>query len=175
MTNAPGKGRPTPKRKEAEKQRFRRSLAPATTREAMKEQRAAAKRLRQIQREAWIRGDERALPMRDRGPAKRLARDIVDSRRNVAENLLPLVFVVLVLSVIQVPTVQITATLLLYVAMFAGIIDTVLLVRRVKREISKRYPAEPLKGIASYTSLRASQIRKLRIPRPQVDRGTKIS
>lgn len=173
MTESAGKGRPTPRRKEAEARRVRRSLAPATTREAMKEQRAEAKKLRAAQREAWIRGDEKALPLRDRGPAKRLARDMVDGRRNVAENLLPLVFIVLLLSVIQIPYVQILATLLLYVAMLAGIFDTIYLVRRVKKAVSQQYPNEPLKGMSSYVALRASQLRRLRIPRPQVERGKK--
>jgi hypothetical protein len=170
-----GKGRPTPKRREAQARRVRRTLAPATTREAMREQRAEAKRLRQVQREAWVRGDESALPVRDRGPAKRLARDLVDSRRNVAENLLPLVFIVLLLSMIQNVNVQLIATLLLYLAMIAGVIDTVLLVRRVKRRIADRYPDEPLKGISSYVALRASQIRRLRIPRPRVNRGDTVA
>lgn len=174
MTESEGKGRPTPKRKEAEARRRRRSLAPATTKEARKAQQAETRRVRQAQREAWMRGDESAMPERDRGPAKRLARDMVDSRRNVAEYLLPLVFVVLILSIIQNVNVQLMATLLLYLAMLAGILDTVILVRRVKRRISERYPEQSLKGINSYVALRASQIRRLRIPRPQVNRGEKV-
>lgn len=172
MTEA--KGRPTPKRKEAQARRTRRSLAPATTREAMKEERARARALRQSQREAWIRGDESALPARDRGPAKRLARDMVDTRRNIGESLLPLVFIVLLLSMIQNVTVQLAATALLYGAMIAGILDTVLLVRRVKARVRREFPNEPLKGLTSYVALRSSQIRRLRIPRPRVARGTKI-
>lgn len=166
------KGRPTPKRREAQK--VRRSLAPAATKEARKEQREAARKLRIQQREAYYRGEESALPVRDRGAAKRLARDLIDARRSVAEYLMPLVFIVLAMSIVRNQTVQIASTILLYLVMIAAIIDTSLLNRRVKREIANRYPNESLKGLTSYTILRASQIRRLRIPRPRVERGAKV-
>lgn len=166
------KGRPTPKRSEA--RRVRRSLAPAATKEARKEEREAARKVRIQQREAYYRGDENALPARDRGPAKRLARDLVDARRSFAEYLMPLVFFVLALSIIRIPAVQFASTIILYLVMFAAIGDTTLLTRRVKREIAKRYPNESTKGITSYVILRASQIRRLRIPRTRVERGAQI-
>lgn len=166
------KGRPTPKRREA--QRVRRALAPASTKEARKEQKEANRRLRALQREAYYRGDESALPARDRGPAKRLARDIIDARRSVAEYLMPLVFLVLATSIIRNSAIQIASTIFLYVIMIAAFIDTSIMTKRVKREISSRYPGEPLKGITSYVILRASQLRRLRIPRPRVERGQKI-
>lgn len=166
------KGRPTPKRREARK--VRRTLAPASTKEARKEQREATRKLRTAQREAYYRGDENALPVRDRGPAKRLARDFVDARRSIAEYLMPLVFLVLILSIVRISAVQIAATVLLYIVMIAAIIDTSLLNRRVKREVASRYPNESTKGLTSYIILRASQIRRLRIPRPRVERGSKV-
>lgn len=168
-----GKGRPTPKRRDSERKRVKRSLAPATTREAMREQRAEAKRVRMAQREAWVRGDERALPARDRGPAKRIAREMVDSRRNVGEYLLPLVFAVLLMSMIQSRQVQGLATALLYTIMIWAIADTALLVRRVKARVRSGHPDESVKGLNSYVALRASQIRRLRIPRPLVERASK--
>jgi hypothetical protein len=169
-----GKGRPTPKRKEAEAKRIKRSLAPATGREAMKAQRAESRRLRGLQREAMMRGDEAALAPRDRGPIKRLARDMVDARRSVAEFLLPVVFTVLFLSLIRNPQIQIFATLVMYSVMIASIIDATLLVRRVKKRAAAQFPGISLKGLNSYVILRASQIRRLRIPRPRVTRGTKL-
>lgn len=166
------KGRPTPKRREA--QRVRRALAPAATKEARKEQKEANRRMRALQREAYYRGDENALPVRDRGPAKRLARDIIDARRSVAEYLMPLVFIVLATSIIRNATVQIASTIFLYIIMISAIIDTSILSKRVKREIASRYPNEPLKGVTTYVILRASQLRRLRIPRPRVERGQKV-
>ena len=166
------KGRPTPKRREAQK--VRRSLAPAATKEAKREQKEASRRLRAQQREAYLRGDESALPIRDRGPVKRLARDVIDSRRNIAEYLMPLVFVVLALSIIQIQMVQVVATILLYLVMIAAIVDCVVLSRRVRKLVEERFPNEQTKGLTSYTILRATQIRRLRIPRPRVQRGTSV-
>ena len=59
------KGRPTPKRKVAEQQRVVNRLAPAATKEAKKLQKQQARILRAQQRDAYMRGDESALPPRD--------------------------------------------------------------------------------------------------------------
>lgn len=166
------KGRPTPKRREAQK--VRRALAPAATKEARKEQREATRKLRAQQRAAFIRGDESALPLRDRGPVKRLARDVVDARRSIAEYLLPVVMLVLALNMTGSTTVQAISAIVLYVVMFAAIIDTALLARRIRRQASEKFPNESTKGITSYVVLRSSQIRRLRVPRPRIERGAKV-
>ncbi len=64
------KGRPTPKRKEAEQSRVINRLAPAANKEAKKLQKAQARILRAQQRDAYMRGDENALPPRDKGRAE---------------------------------------------------------------------------------------------------------
>jgi hypothetical protein len=43
------------------------------------------------------------MPLRDRGPARRYVRNLVDSRRSIGEYFLPIIFVVLLLSVFPVP------------------------------------------------------------------------
>ena len=88
----PGKGRATPKRREAEaKKRGPVAPPPRTTREAIKrnkvlrqqnpatkdERRAATKE----RRERMMAGDEKYLLPRDRGPVKAYIRDLVDSDR----------------------------------------------------------------------------------------------
>ncbi|MEY3156312.1 MAG: hypothetical protein RL257_332, partial [Actinomycetota bacterium] len=83
------KGRPTPKRKEAEQQNVVNRLAPAANKQAKKLQKAQARVLRAQQREAYMRGDENALPIRDKGPVKRFVRNYVDSRRSIGEFFLP--------------------------------------------------------------------------------------
>jgi len=65
---AGSKGRPTPKRREAEKGRRRAVTAPATRKEAYKAQRERARGERNQQMAALKAGDERNLPVRDRGP-----------------------------------------------------------------------------------------------------------
>jgi hypothetical protein len=81
MTTQDGKGRPTPKRKEAESKRKVSSLAPIVSKEQKRAAKALARQDRVAQRAAYMRGDESALPLRDRGPARRFVRNYVDSRR----------------------------------------------------------------------------------------------
>ena len=89
-----GKGRPTPKRREAEgRRRGPVPPPPRTTREALRRNRGskeerkelAAKRkeMRLRQRQRMMAGDEKMLPARERGPVKAYVRDLIDSRRNL--------------------------------------------------------------------------------------------
>ena len=87
LEGAPAKkGRPTPKRKDAEAKRVTNSLAPAKNRADKAKQKEMSKQQRLSARSAYMRGDENALPARDRGPARRFVRDFVDSRRSVGES-----------------------------------------------------------------------------------------
>ncbi|MEY2629006.1 MAG: hypothetical protein RL066_822 [Actinomycetota bacterium] len=98
MTTNEGKGRPTPKRKEAESKRKVSSLSPVVTKEQKRAAKLQARQDRVSSRAAYLRGDESALPTRDRGPARRYVRNYVDSRRSTGEYFLPIIFVVLVLT-----------------------------------------------------------------------------
>src|SRR5215470_5540195 len=81
------KGRPTPKRSQAEAKRRQpiasSSRAPAAPR--TKEEKAKARANRSTRYEAMRRGEAWALNPRDRGPGRALARDFVDSKRRVSE------------------------------------------------------------------------------------------
>ena len=65
------KGRPTPKRKEAQSKRIVSSLAPASTKEEKKRAREQSRASRNASRAAYLRVEESAMPLRDRGPARR--------------------------------------------------------------------------------------------------------
>ena len=82
MTTNEGKGRPTPKRKEAESKRKVSSLSPVVTKDQKRAAKLQARQDRVGSRAAYLRGDEAALPARDRGPARRYVRNFVDSRRS---------------------------------------------------------------------------------------------
>jgi len=56
----------------------------------------------------------------------------------------------------------------------ATAIDTVYLVYRIKREIRRRFPDDVTKGAVLYAVLRSSQLRRLRLPKPQVERGATL-
>lgn len=168
------KGRPTPKRKEAEKERVLKRLAPAATKEAKKLQKKQSRIARGAQREAYMRGEESALPPRDRGPIRKFVRDYVDARRSIGEFFLPVIVLVLFMTIVPVIQVQLAAIILMYSILGLSFIDGFYLSRKIKREVAKRFPGENLKGVGMYGWLRSTQIRRLRAPLPRVTRGTKI-
>jgi hypothetical protein len=161
------KGRPTPKRKEAQSKRIVSSLAPASTKEEKKRAREQSRASRNASRAAYLRGEESAMPLRDRGPARRF----VDSRRSIGEYFLPIIFVVLLLSVFPVPALQYGAIALMYAVLLTAAIDGVFLSRKIKKEIRNRFPDSPTKGLGLYGWLRSTQMRRLRTPHPQVKPG----
>jgi hypothetical protein len=165
------KGRPTPKRKDAQSQRIVSSLAPASTKEEKKRAREQSRASRNASRAAYLRGEESAMPLRDRGPARRQVRNIVDARRSIGEYFLPIIFVVLLLSVFPVPALQYGAIALMYAVLLTAAIDGVFLSRKIKREIRNRFPDSPTKGLGLYGWLRSTQMRRLRTPHPQVKAG----
>ena len=168
------KGRPTPKRKEAEKERVLKRLAPAATKEAKKLQKKQSRIARGAQREAYMRGEESALPPRDRGPIRKFVRDYVDARRSIGEFFLPVIVLVLFMTIVPVIQVQLAAIILMYSILGLSFIDGFYLSRKIKREVAKRFPGENLKGVGMYGWLRSTQIRRLRAPLPRVMRGTKL-
>ncbi|CAL9395745.1 DUF3043 domain-containing protein [Streptomyces thermolilacinus] len=165
------KGRPTPKRSEAQTQRRRAATQPLDRKEAMRRQREARRADLARQREALATGDERFLPVRDRGPVRRFVRDFVDSRFFVAEMFLPLAVVILVLSVIQVGNMQAIATMLWLGVIVLIIVDSIGLSIRLKKQLKQRFPDEPKRGAVAYALMRSLQMRRLRLPKPQVKRG----
>ena len=165
------KGRPTPKRKDAQSKRIVSSLAPASTKEEKKRAREQSRASRNASRAAYLRGEESAMPLRDRGPARRQVRNIVDARRSFGEYFLPIIFVVLLLSVFPVPALQYGAIALMYAVLLTAAIDGVFLSRKIKREIRNRFPDSPTKGLGLYGWLRSTQMRRLRTPHPQVKAG----
>jgi hypothetical protein len=165
------KGRPTPKRSEAEALR-RAVVKPAASRkEAARRAREARRKAVTKQREALLTGDERHLPPRDKGPVRRFARDFVDVRWHVAEYFLPIAVVILVMSML--PSIQArNIALLLWLGVILGIVaDSVLTSRRLKRALRERFPDENLRGATVYALMRTMQLRRMRLPRPQVGRG----
>ncbi|MGW2473596.1 DUF3043 domain-containing protein [Streptomyces sp. NPDC001665] len=166
------KGRPTPKRSEAQTQRRRASRgAPLDRKEAAKRQREARRVDMAKQREALASGDERYLPARDKGPVRRFVRDFVDSRFCIAEYFLPLAVVILILSVIQVQGIQNISLLLWLIVIVLIVIDSIGLAFRLRKQLNTRFPDTPKRGAVAYGLMRTLQMRRLRLPKPQVKRG----
>jgi hypothetical protein len=166
---AAGKGAPTPKRSVQEAAR-KRPLVP-NDRKAAREANRLARREEQIRmRRALENGDERHLPFRDKGPARRFVRDYVDARWNVAEFLMFAALVFVFLSFIPNLTLQGYVMLTFWVIILAVVVDCLLLRRKLKSRLTEKF-GEPGRGDLWYGISRAMQIRRLRLPKPQVSRG----
>jgi Protein of unknown function (DUF3043) len=183
----PGKGRPTPKRREVEnRRRGPVPPPPRTTREAMRRARGnkeerkelAAKRreIRASQRERMMAGEERYLPARDRGPVKAYVRDLVDSRRSLLGLFMPMAVVVFAALLAPNRLLQSYATLFCLVVLVAMVLEGVLNGRRYTRKARAKYPKESFTGMSVgwYAFIRASQIRRLRIPKPRLRPGDTV-
>lgn len=184
-----GKGRPTPKRREAEARR-RGPVAPApmTAKEARarrkatrgsKDERkalAAERRAKSAdQRARMMAGEDKYLLARDKGPVRAYARDLVDSRRNFVGLFMPMALILLVALFLS-PEVQSIITLALFIMMIFMGIDGYLLGRRVNKLVLERFP-ETIDGgfrLGWYSFVRASQVRKMRAPKPRVGPGDAV-
>ncbi|MFH8615855.1 DUF3043 domain-containing protein [Streptomyces sp. NPDC017979] len=165
------KGRPTPKRSEAQSQRRRAATQPTDRKAAMKRARETRRTELARQRQALANGDERYLPARDKGQVRRFARDFVDSRFCIAEFFLPMAVIILVLSMVRIGQLQSIALLLWLGVIVMIVVDSIGLGIRLKKQLNERFPDEPKRGAVAYALMRTLQMRRLRLPKPQVKRG----
>jgi hypothetical protein len=169
------KGRPTPKRKDAQASTKFSSLAPASTKVEKKRAKDSARAARMNQRAAYLRGDEAALPLRDRGVEKRFVRNYIDARRSIGEYFLPVIGFVLILSLIPISTFAVAGRAIMYSVLLVSIFDGFFLSRKIKAEVSQRFPDKSTKGLGLYGWLRSTQMRRMRTPKPQVKAGEKFN
>ena len=165
-----GKGRPTPTRREKELAR-QRPLVSSDRGEARRNARAAMQVERDKQRIGMANGDEKYLPMRDRGPQKKYVRDYVDARFSVGELLIPVMVVVIILTTIQSSEVQVISMLVLYGFFVLAVGDAIFAGFRVSRKLRAKYGEGNVEKVRWYTAMRAFQLRLMRLPKPQVKRG----
>lgn len=170
-----GKGRPTPKRKEAQ-ERNKRPLVPTDRGAAKRAQRQKMADARRKMDQAMITGEDRYLPAQHKGPARRFLRDYVDARWSMGEAFMPLaaliVVVLLAASFLQMPAqVVMGAFYGLYIVMFIALVDAVFLGYRVRKKAQEKFGESARKGTVMYVVMRAFQIRRTRLPKPQVKRG----
>jgi len=190
-TTAP-KGRPTPKR-DAARRRGPVAPAPMTTGEARRRRKELGSKLSRVERrevratqrermaerrQKMMAGEEAYLLPRDQGPVRHYVRDVVDSRRNLLGLFMPMAFgMILVMLSVPAPQVQLWITpamMLLFVIM---IVDGFFLGRKINKMVDQKFPKNTESGwkLGFYAASRASQLRRMRAPRPQVERGTKVT
>jgi hypothetical protein len=172
LVKAAGKGRPTPKRSEAQGRRPGPPPPPPTTRkEAYRRTRESQAANRGTARAAAARGDDSYLPARDRGPVRRLTRTVVDTRRNVGSLFLVIAALAVVSFFVRNAFVQTYTSLLLMVFFLLFILDSVFLARKIKRAITEKLPKESPKGAVWYGVSRSTMIRRWRFPKAEVEPG----
>jgi hypothetical protein len=169
-----GKGRPTPRRREAQKRRTGPvAPPPKTRREAIRRMREQGVDRRTARENS--RASDYEAP-RDRGPERKLVRDIVDSRRNAG--VLFLLSAVVYFAGLLIPSVQIKAaiTALWLTVLILLIVDSTVIGLRIRKLMRQRFPDsnESLRALIFYGATRATMIRRWRTPKPAVQVGEPI-
>lgn len=167
-----GKGHPTPTRKAREAANLR-PLVSSDRRAATKASRAKLAEQRERARIGMANGDEKFLVARDKGPQRHYIRDYIDARFSVGEIMIPIMFVVIVLTFINDAVFQVIAIVSLWVFFLLAILDCVLVGFLINRKLAVKFGADKLqRGNRWYAAMRALQLRPMRLPKPQVKRGT---
>ncbi len=178
------KGRPTPKRRDAEGRRGP-VRAPKTRKEAMARQKQLNKeqkvskvksskpRSAAEQRAALKRGDPSALPRRDQGQTRALARNYVDSHRMFSNYLLWLFPLFIVTSFIPGLQRLEPAVIVIFLAL---VVEWYFVGKRLRALAVERFGSAEgtTMSIGFYMGSRAYLPRRWRLPGPQVERGDDI-
>lgn len=162
-----GKGRATPSRKEREAAN-RRPLVPTDRRQASKESRSTQAAARERARIGMMNGEEKYLPVRDRGAQKRFARDWMDARYSFGELVLPLAIIVVVSSALP-PVIAQYLLFGVWGYFMLAIIDFVITGFRITRMLRSKY-GDRTERIRFYIAMRGLYPRFMRAPKPQVKR-----
>lgn len=166
----PGKGRPTPSRAEQEAARKRPLVG--DTKEARRRAKTELAAQREKARIGMANGEERYLPVRDKGPQRKFVRDYVDAGWHLGELLMPLMVVVILVSLVPNPQVSFYGFLGLWVFVMFAIGSMIILSNKVKKVAAAKFGLERReKGLGWYAAMRSMQMRFMRLPKPQVKRG----
>lgn len=186
-TTAP-KGRPTPKRDAGRRgpvapapltasdaRKRRKEMRATLTRAERKEQKVKDRAALTQRREKMLAGEEAYLLPRDQGPVRRYARDLVDARRSFLGLFMPSA-IFMIFSMMLVPKVQYYVSPMMLLWMVVMGIDALVLARRVNKAVDAKFPenSETRFKLGLYAAGRASQLRRLRIPRPRVSPGATV-
>jgi hypothetical protein len=196
----PKKGRPTPKRNEVERAtgvrrvhydapltpkeaRQRRkdvknSMSKEEFKEAKRKQREEAAEARRKANDRMMAGDPAYLLARDQGKEKLFVRNYVDSHRYLMNYFLPIALVVVVVMILgtRMPAVANYLSLFMLVVIVILVIEGLFLGRKVNRLVNERFPDNSFGkwAIGFYSFTRATMIRKMRTPAPQVNIGDAV-
>jgi Protein of unknown function (DUF3043) len=189
-TTAP-KGRPTPKRDgakrrpvarapmtNAEARRWRKEVAGRKLSRAERKEVKGEQRQRMAERrEKMMAGEEAYLLPRDQGPVRRYVRDLVDSRGNLLGLFMPLAVVLILVSFGAPPKIAASMSVAMMALVLIMVIDAFFVARRVNKLVDLKFPKNAESGwkLGFYAASRATQLRRMRTPRPQLKRGDEVT
>lgn len=172
--NPAGKGRATPKRSAAERERRERVRTPSDPKELARRNRMKKAEDRKSRSEGMMRGEEKYLLPRDQGPRRRYIRDFVDGRFTAAELFLPMAIVILLLGMFGSKDAENASMGIWMLMVIFIVVDSVFWTTRLRRALRNRFPDEPKKrGDIGYAMMRGMLSRFLRTPKPAVKRGSR--
>jgi hypothetical protein len=162
-----GKGRPTPTRKEREAAN-KRPLVGNRSKESREAERERQKAEREKARKLAIAGDERYLLARDRGPQRKIIRDVLDNRYTLIEGLMPMMVLFLIVTSFTEKTAQNLITVVMILALLTVSVEALLIARKASSVIREKLgPDIKLqRGNYFYVITRGMQPRPLRLPKP---------
>jgi len=164
------KGRPTPTRKDQEAAR-KQPLVPSDRRLAARQSRGQLAQQREKARIGMAQGNDKYLPLRDKGPQKRYVRDFVDARFSLGEVLLPILVLVILTYFLPVQYSSI-ALIAVWGVLIIVVADGLYLGVTVSRKLAEKFGKDKVeRGVRWYAFMRAIQLRPMRLPKPQVKRG----
>jgi hypothetical protein len=83
--------------------------------------------------------------------------------------------VILLMTIVQSAAIKNLGLVLWLLVIILIVVDSVVTTITLRRQLHKRFPQESrLRSHISYGLMRTLQMRRLRLPKPQVKRGTKL-
>jgi hypothetical protein len=168
------KGAPTPKRSEAQANRRQPYQAPSDRKAATQQSRQRGREERARRTDAMQKGEQWALPAKDQGPVRALARDVVDARRGVGEYYMFMVVLLIILLVLPGKSTKVIADVVVVALLVLILIEGYIVGTKVKRLAAERFPGQSTRGVMMYTTMRGISMRRMRVPKPRVSRGDKV-
>lgn len=168
------KGAPTPKRSDAQANRRQPYQAPGDRKAATKQSRDRNRGERIRRTDAYQRGEQWAMPQKDQGPVRALARDVVDARRGIGEYYMILVIVAVAALLVLPASLKYLADLLVLGLIVIIAVEGWFVGRKVKRLAAERHPGQSTRGVVAYAMFRGINLRRLRMPKPRVKAGDKV-
>jgi hypothetical protein len=126
--------------------------------------------------DAMKRGEEWAIPAKDKGPVRALARDYIDSRRFIVSEYILFGVFALIFIIFALGSSKNSAVVLYVELGIVGVIaiESLFYGTMVSRLAKQRLPGESTRGIVWYVAKRSLRLRVSRIPPPRVQRGASI-